>query len=112
MISAGATRRWSSCGGCPFSELKIDRSFVTRMDRDADSRAIVEHCITLGHDLGLTVVAEGAETAHVWRELEQAGCDVVQGYFVRRPAPAEELADWIRTRGPASPSDEGPAAGR
>ncbi len=96
----------------PFSELKIDRSFVTRMDRDAASRAIVEHCITLGHDLGLTVVAEGAETAHVWRELERAGCDVVQGYFVRRPAPAEELADWIRTRGPASPSDEGPAAGR
>jgi EAL domain-containing protein (putative c-di-GMP-specific phosphodiesterase class I) len=82
----------------PFSELKIDRSFVSRMDRDATSRSIVEHCITLGHDLGLTVVAEGAETSGVWHELERAGCDVVQGYFVMRPAPATELADWIRTR--------------
>jgi len=89
----------------PFSELKIDRSFVSRMDRDATSRSIVEHCITLGHDLGLTVVAEGAETSGVWHELERAGCDVVQGYFVMRPAPATELADWMRTRSRA-PHDE------
>jgi EAL domain-containing protein (putative c-di-GMP-specific phosphodiesterase class I)/ActR/RegA family two-component response regulator len=82
----------------PFSELKIDRSFVSRMDRDAASRSIVEHCIALGHDLGLTVVAEGVETPRVWEELERAGCDVVQGYFVMRPAPPEELADWLRTR--------------
>jgi EAL domain-containing protein (putative c-di-GMP-specific phosphodiesterase class I) len=78
--------------------LKIDRSFVSRMDRDQASRAIVEHCITLGHDLGLTVVGEGAENSRVWRELQRAGCDVVQGYFVMRPAPAVELADWMRTR--------------
>ena len=82
----------------PFSELKIDRSFVSRMDRDTASRSIVEHCIALGHDLGLTVVAEGAETSRVWHELERAGCDVVQGYFVMRPAPVEDLADWLRTR--------------
>jgi EAL domain-containing protein (putative c-di-GMP-specific phosphodiesterase class I) len=91
----------------PFSELKIDRSFVSRMDRDAASRSIVEHCITLGHDLGLTVVAEGAETSRVWHELERAGCDVVQGYFVMRPAPADELADWIRTRSRPTPTASG-----
>jgi EAL domain-containing protein (putative c-di-GMP-specific phosphodiesterase class I)/ActR/RegA family two-component response regulator len=82
----------------PFSELKIDRSFVSRMDHDAASRSIVEHCITLGHDLGMTVVAEGAETSGVWHELERAGCDIVQGYAVLRPAPLDELADWMRTR--------------
>jgi EAL domain-containing protein (putative c-di-GMP-specific phosphodiesterase class I)/ActR/RegA family two-component response regulator len=82
----------------PFSELKIDRSFVSRMDHDAASRSIVEHCITLGHDLGMTVVAEGAETSGVWHELERAGCDIVQGYAVLRPAPLDELADWMRAR--------------
>jgi EAL domain-containing protein (putative c-di-GMP-specific phosphodiesterase class I)/ActR/RegA family two-component response regulator len=82
----------------PFSELKIDRSFVARMDGDAASRAIVEHCIALGHDLGLTVVAEGAETPGVLHELERAGCDVVQGYCVMKPAPADELVAWMRTR--------------
>jgi EAL domain-containing protein (putative c-di-GMP-specific phosphodiesterase class I)/ActR/RegA family two-component response regulator len=82
----------------PFPELKIDRSFVSRMDHDAASRSIVEHCITLGHDLGMTVVAEGAETSGVWHELERAGCDIVQGYAVLRPAPLDELADWMRAR--------------
>jgi EAL domain-containing protein (putative c-di-GMP-specific phosphodiesterase class I)/AmiR/NasT family two-component response regulator len=82
----------------PFSELKIDRSFVSRMDQDAASRSIVEHCITLGHDLGMTVVAEGAETPGVWHELQRAGCDVVQGYAVLRPAPLDELTRWMRTR--------------
>jgi EAL domain-containing protein (putative c-di-GMP-specific phosphodiesterase class I)/ActR/RegA family two-component response regulator len=82
----------------PFSELKIDRSFVSRMDQDAASRSIVEHCITLGHDLGMTVVAEGAETLGVWHELQRAGCDVVQGYAVLRPAPLDELTRWMRTR--------------
>lgn len=79
----------------PFSELKIDKSFVSRMDRDATSRSIVEHCVLLGHDLGLTVVAEGAETAEVWRALVEAGCDVVQGFYIMRPAPAEDVAAWL-----------------
>jgi len=82
----------------PFSALKIDRTFVSRMDRDPASRSIVEHCVTLGHDLGLTVVAEGAETARVWQALQRAGCDVVQGFFVMRPAPAQELATWMQRR--------------
>jgi EAL domain-containing protein (putative c-di-GMP-specific phosphodiesterase class I) len=79
----------------PFSALKIDKSFVRRMDRDAASRAIVLNCIELGHDLGLTVVAEGAETASVWRAIAGTGCDVVQGFYVREPAPPEVLATWL-----------------
>jgi EAL domain-containing protein (putative c-di-GMP-specific phosphodiesterase class I)/ActR/RegA family two-component response regulator len=79
----------------PFSELKIDKTFVRRMDRDPASRAIVEHCVLLGHDLGLTVVAEGAETPEAWRALTDIGCDVIQGFFVMRPAPAEEVAAWL-----------------
>jgi EAL domain-containing protein (putative c-di-GMP-specific phosphodiesterase class I) len=79
----------------PLSALKVDKSFVRRMDRDPASRAIVERSIALGHDLGLTVVAEGAETAAVWDALCVAGCDVVQGYYVHAPAPVEELAAWL-----------------
>jgi EAL domain-containing protein (putative c-di-GMP-specific phosphodiesterase class I) len=79
----------------PFSELKIDKSFVRRMDRDPASRSIVEHCVLLGHDLGLTVVAEGAETPEAWRTLADLGCDVIQGFFVMRPAPADEVAAWL-----------------
>jgi EAL domain-containing protein (putative c-di-GMP-specific phosphodiesterase class I) len=83
----------------PLSALKVDKSFVRRMDRDPASRAIVERSIALGHDLGLTVVAEGAETASVWDALRLAGCDVVQGYYVHAPAPAAELAAWLPSWG-------------
>jgi EAL domain-containing protein (putative c-di-GMP-specific phosphodiesterase class I)/FixJ family two-component response regulator len=79
----------------PFSALKIDKTFVRRMDRDPPSRAIVENCIELGHDLGLTVVAEGAETASVWDALSETACDLVQGFFVREPAEPEVLAQWL-----------------
>jgi EAL domain-containing protein (putative c-di-GMP-specific phosphodiesterase class I) len=81
----------------PLSALKVDRSFVRRMDRDPASRAIVERSVALGHDLGLTVIAEGAETASVWHALRASGCDVVQGYYVHPPLPADELASWLPT---------------
>ena len=59
----------------PLSTLKVDKTFVRRMDRDPASRAIVERSIALGHDLGLTVVAEGVETRGVWDALQDAGCE-------------------------------------
>jgi EAL domain-containing protein (putative c-di-GMP-specific phosphodiesterase class I) len=83
----------------PFSALKIDKTFVRRMDRDPASRAIVERSIALGHDLGLVVVGEGAETESVWNALRDAGCDVVQGYFVKAATPADELAAWLPSWG-------------
>ena len=72
-------------------QIKIDRSFVSTMDSNAGDAAIVRSIISLGHDLGLEVVAEGVETAVIWDQLALLGCDVVQGYFFSRPLPAEEL---------------------
>jgi EAL domain-containing protein (putative c-di-GMP-specific phosphodiesterase class I) len=87
----------------PISTLKVDKTFVRRMDRDPASRAIVERSIALGHDLGLTVVAEGVETKRIWDALQAAGCDVAQGYVVRAAGAAEDLAAWLPSwsRGPS-----------
>src|SRR5437016_3788139 len=75
----------------PVDALKIDRSFVTSMTTDANDATIVRSTIDLGRNLGLTVVAEGVETAETLERLKELGCDVAQGYLVGRPAPAEEL---------------------
>ena len=72
-------------------QIKIDRSFVSTMDSNSGDAAIVRSIISLGHDLGLEVVAEGVETAVIWDQLALLGCDVVQGYFFSRPLPAEEF---------------------
>lgn len=77
-------------------ELKIDRSFVMGMERDLDDAKIVRSTIELAHNLGLTVVAEGLETAKAWTLLQTLGCDQGQGYLVARPMPAEQFADWLR----------------
>jgi EAL domain-containing protein (putative c-di-GMP-specific phosphodiesterase class I) len=76
----------------PVRRLKIDQSFVREMTRDANSGAIVEAIIALGRVLGMSVVAEGVETAEQLRVLRGYGCDDVQGYYVRRPASAGEIA--------------------
>ncbi|WP_377161698.1 putative bifunctional diguanylate cyclase/phosphodiesterase [Roseateles sp. UC29_93] len=77
-------------------ELKIDRSFVMNMERDIDDAKIVRSTIELAHNLGLTVVAEGLETAKQWTLLQTLGCDQGQGYYLSRPMPAEKFADWLR----------------
>ena len=85
----------------PFSELKIDKSFVADCDRSRDSRMIVKTMIELGHNLEMSVVAEGVETDDVMQTLAGLGCDVAQGYALARPmeAPAAEawLGEWART---------------
>ncbi len=79
-----------SLGHLPVSELKIDRGFVVAMERSPEDRAIVASVIELGHQLGLTVVAEGVETDAVFADLRRLGCDTVQGYLFSRPVPASE----------------------
>jgi EAL domain-containing protein (putative c-di-GMP-specific phosphodiesterase class I) len=79
----------------PFSELKIDKSFVMACDTSPEARAIVKSTIELAHSLGLLAVAEGIETASALRVLAELGCDIVQGYHIGRPLPAERLADWL-----------------
>lgn len=75
----------------PVAELKIDRSFVVQMDRDADDAVIVRSTIDLAHNLGLTVVAEGVENRATWDRLADLKCDAAQGYYLSRPVPAEEI---------------------
>jgi EAL domain-containing protein (putative c-di-GMP-specific phosphodiesterase class I) len=80
------------------TQLKIDRSFVKNMDSDSDDAAIVRSIITLGHDLGLKVVAEGVETKATFDQLERLHCDMVQGYWLSRPLPPAELTVWLAGR--------------
>jgi diguanylate cyclase (GGDEF)-like protein len=75
----------------PLDVIKIDRSFVMGMDRASD-RAIVRSTIDLGHNLGLTVVAEGVENQETLDELSRYGCDLVQGFLIARPAPTLDLS--------------------
>jgi diguanylate cyclase (GGDEF)-like protein len=77
------------------NELKIDRAFVSGMEADRRNAAIVRSTIELGHNLGLTVVAEGVETEHEDMELRRFGCDAAQGYFYARPMPAAALERWL-----------------
>ncbi len=78
----------------PFTELKIDQSFVAKMTCNSESRAIVETCIMLAHKLDMEVVAEGIEDEGIWELLSELGCDIAQGYYIARPMPAEKLNDW------------------
>jgi EAL domain-containing protein (putative c-di-GMP-specific phosphodiesterase class I) len=79
------------------NELKIDRAFVSGMEADKRNAAIVRSTIELGHNLGLTVVAEGVETDHELSELRRFGCDIAQGYHLGRPMTAEALESWLGT---------------
>jgi EAL domain-containing protein (putative c-di-GMP-specific phosphodiesterase class I) len=75
----------------PIDTLKIDRSFVGRMDGNGDSSAIVATIIAMAHNLGLDVVAEGVETAEQLRVLETLGCEYAQGFYLGRPMKAEAI---------------------
>ncbi len=78
----------------PFTELKIDQSFVTNMKQEKESAAIVETCIMLAHKLNMEVVAEGIEDKATWDLLLTEGCDIAQGYYIARPMPAEQFDKW------------------
>jgi EAL domain-containing protein (putative c-di-GMP-specific phosphodiesterase class I) len=78
----------------PFSELKVDRAFVFGASRDMVAKAILESSVRLAEALDMSVVAEGAETNDDLQLLESVGCDIVQGYVVARPMPAQEFLAW------------------
>jgi diguanylate cyclase len=92
----------------PITEIKVDRSFVSGMDTDSDAALIVRSVIDLGHNLGLTAVAEGVETLASMSALTGAGCDVVQGYHLSRPLPAQDLLAWYLARQSSGPPDGRP----
>ncbi|ACB33375.1 diguanylate cyclase/phosphodiesterase [Leptothrix cholodnii SP-6] len=80
----------------PVQELKIDRSFVSGLDRDEADVTIVRSTIDLAHHMGLAVVAEGIETEAVSQRLRSFGCDQAQGYLYSRPLPAMEFIAWLK----------------
>ena len=101
----------------PADELKIDKSFVTGMDRNREDCLLVRSTIALAHSFGLRVVAEGVELARTLEILGQMNCDLAQGYHMARPMPlarlAELLASGVHPRADAvPPSDNGAAIGR
>ena len=80
----------------PFTELKVDQAFVAEIVNSRDCRLIVETITTLAHGLGLNATAEGVETIEQLRLVHELGCDVVQGYLVSQPIPAQALGPWKR----------------
>jgi EAL domain-containing protein (putative c-di-GMP-specific phosphodiesterase class I) len=95
----------------PVDMLKLDRAFITHLARDEENLVIVRSTIQMAHNLGLKVIAEGVEDAAALALLERLGCDEIQGYFIARPMPAEQLADWLAnaSHAPASVVDVNPA---
>jgi len=79
----------------PFTELKIDRSFVHGARQNQLIRPILEGSIGLAQRLGLQAVAEGIEAEDDWALLREIGCDIAQGYFIGRPMPGDQLRAWL-----------------
>ena len=86
----------------PFQRLKIDRAFVASLGAVGNAGAIIHSIVTLGHALGMNVLAEGVETDQQRVLLRLAGCDEMQGYLFARPRPAEAI-DKIMSRSAVSP---------
>ena len=86
----------------PVDTLKVDRSFVSRMDTDVETREIVRIIIMLAHGLSLNVVAEGVETAAQAEMLRDMGCELAQGYLYSKPAPGETIEQLLRSSPGAS----------
>ena len=82
----------------PVDELKVDRSFVRDMTREVNDTILVQSAIDLGHNLGLSVVAEGVEEVATLDALKTLGADIVQGYLLGRPMPEDLFQQWISDR--------------
>jgi EAL domain-containing protein (putative c-di-GMP-specific phosphodiesterase class I) len=82
----------------PFSEIKVDKSFVMDAQQSQESRTIIRSIIDLGHSLGLLVAAEGVEDLATLNYLNSLGCDLAQGYFIARPMSGAAAADWAKQR--------------
>ncbi len=78
------------------AKIKIDKSFVTDMVVNHNDAVIVRSTVELGHNLGLTVIAEGVETQAAWDALKKLGCDSAQGYYMARPLTPEKFMVWLK----------------
>lgn len=78
----------------PLDKIKIDKSFISRLDSDITSRLVTDSMLALGHTLDLDVVAEGIESAAVLDYLRSQGCQQAQGYLICKPVPGDAFASW------------------
>jgi EAL domain-containing protein (putative c-di-GMP-specific phosphodiesterase class I) len=93
----------------PFTEVKIDQSFIADAERSRDCRLIIQSVAELAHGLGLTATAEGVETIEQLRVVRELGCDLVQGYLISQPLDPSALKPWkqkFRRAWPAMISEE------
>jgi EAL domain-containing protein (putative c-di-GMP-specific phosphodiesterase class I) len=79
----------------PFTEIKVDKSFVISAAHSSESRAVVKSIVDLGRSLGLKSVAEGVEDAGTLMLLQKIGCDFAQGYWIGRPMAGDAVPGWI-----------------
>jgi diguanylate cyclase (GGDEF)-like protein/PAS domain S-box-containing protein len=84
----------------PFSQLKIDRSFITDILTDPDSASLARSMISIGHNLGIKVIAEGVEQLEQMSFLRTAGCDEMQGYYYSPPLPPLACMQFLKSGGP------------
>jgi EAL domain-containing protein (putative c-di-GMP-specific phosphodiesterase class I) len=84
----------------PFSEVKVDTSFILEVRRSEEARAVVAAVVNMAHALGLNVCAEGVESEPTLGFLRSVGCDIAQGYYVCKPLPQDRayrfLARWAK----------------
>jgi len=97
--------------GFPVDALKIDRSFISRIDTDAETAEIVRIIVMLAHGLHLKVVAEGVETQAQADFLRDIGCELAQGYLYSKPVPAEAISQLLSRVTSASANTRAKAAG-
>ncbi|HSP01151.1 MAG TPA: EAL domain-containing protein, partial [Thioalkalivibrio sp.] len=79
----------------PFSEIKVDKSFVMTAMESRESRTVIRSIVELGHGLGLRCTAEGVETQEALEYVTEVGCDLAQGYHIARPMPGEDALAWM-----------------
>ena len=80
----------------PFTELKIDQSFVNGASERNNLAIILQSAIEMANRLGMSTVAEGIETLEDWRLLQQFGCNIGQGYFIAKPMPGKDFFPWLK----------------
>ncbi|WP_062107563.1 sensor domain-containing protein [Bacillus niameyensis] len=86
----------------PVDTLKVDRSFISDIDQNEESKAIVKAVLTLAQTLGLNVVAEGIETQKQMAVLNEDGCNVGQGYFFSKPLSSDDFEEYLKNAGTIS----------
>ena len=80
----------------PLSCLKIDRSFIFDLNKNENADKLVASIVSMAHELGLDVVAEGVEEKHQADHLAALGCEYLQGYYFSRPVPHDEVVDMLQ----------------